>query len=142
MPIPRKKTARASPEPRPSARLDLARLGEKRAAEFFESIGYKIVAKNWRSRDTKNEIDLVVEDGRCLVFVEVKTARTLNYGDPITWITPRKQAAIVRAAKSYLAMIRPTHDEFRFDTITITPPLKKDEVTLVHTKNAFYARES
>lgn len=100
-------------------------------------MGYRIVERNWRSPDTGNELDLVVEDGDCLVFVEVKTARTANFGDPITWITPRKQAAVIRAAESYIATRRPTHGSFRFDAITISAPQKGKEAPLVHTIAAF-----
>ena len=135
MPI-KKNTKKKRPK-KPSARQDLARRGEQRAADHLQSLGYKIVARNWRSPDTGNELDLIVEDGDCLVFVEVKTARTMDYGDPITWITPRKQAAIIKAAQSYLGVCNPTHGSFRFDAITISAPIGSKESPLVHTIAAF-----
>lgn len=128
---------RKKPAPRPSPLQDLARRGEQRASEFLTGIGYRIVERNWRSPDTGNELDLVAEYGDCLVFVEVKTARTANFGDPITWITPRKQAAVIRAAESYIANCRPPHESFRFDAITISAPQKGKEAPLVHTIAAF-----
>jgi putative endonuclease len=135
MPVSRKPRKKAAKKPSPLQ--DLARRGEQRAADHLIGLGYRVIARNWRSPHTGNELDLVVEDGDCLVFVEVKTARTANYGDPITWITPRKQAAVIRAAESYLAVCNPPHSSFRFDTITISAPGKDKESPLVHTIAAF-----
>lgn len=137
--MPDSKKPRKPKAKRPSRRLNLARRGEQRAADYLMALGFKVIARNWRSPETANELDLVCEDGDCLVFVEVKTARTTNYGDPITWITPRKQKAIIRAAESYLAVNNPTHQSFRFDTITIAAPKAGDESPLVHTTAAFTA---
>lgn len=117
-------------------RLALARHGEQRAADYLATLGYKILARNWRSPDTANEIDIVCEDGDCLVFVEVKTARTSKYGDPLTWITPRKQAAIITAAESYLSVCSATHSSIRFDAITIRT---HGDTPLAHTIAAFTA---
>lgn len=135
--MPKARQARRKPAKKFSARLDLARRGEQRAADHLAGLGYKIIARNWRSPETRNELDLVVEDGDCLVFVEVKTARTLQFGDPITWITPRKQAAVIRAAESYLAVCNPPHGSFRFDAITIAAPSAGQESPLAHTISAF-----
>ena len=137
MPITKK--ARKKPAKKYSPRLNLARRGEQRAADHLMALGYKIIARNWRSPETRNELDLIVEDGDCLVFVEVKTARTATYGDPITWITPRKQAAVIRAAESYLAVCNPPHGSFRFDAITIAAPQAGQEAPLAHTVSAFIA---
>lgn len=135
--VARPKTPRKKRVKKPSPLQDLARHGEQRAADYLIGLGYKVVARNWRSPDTGNELDIVVEDGDCLVFVEVKTARTANYSDPITWITPRKQAAIIRAAQSYIGVYDPKQGSFRFDAITISAPTRDKESPLVHTIAAF-----
>jgi putative endonuclease len=137
--MPASKNTRKPKAKKPSRRLTLARRGEQRATDYLVALGFKIVARNWRSPETANELDVICEDGDCLVFVEVKTARTMNYGDPITWITPRKQKAIIRAAESYLAVNNPSHQGFRFDTITISAPQAGEEAPLVHTRAAFTA---
>lgn len=136
MPVAKKKARKKRPR-KPSPLQDLARQGEQRAADHLVGLGYKLIARNWRSPDTGNELDIIVEDGDCLVFVEVKTARTANFGDPITWITPRKQVAIIKAAESYLLNCNPAHGSFRFDTITISAPVKGQEPPMVHTVAAF-----
>lgn len=137
MPVARK--PRKKPAKKFSPRLNFARRGEERAALHLEGIGYRIVARNWRSPETRNELDIVAEDGDCLVFVEVKAARSINFGDPITWITPRKQSAVIRAAESYISMCNPPHGSFRFDAITIAAPQVGQESRLVHTISAFIA---
>ncbi|MEW5701972.1 MAG: YraN family protein [Candidatus Zixiibacteriota bacterium] len=113
------------------------RAGEGIAADYLEGKGYVIVARNWRSPQTRNEIDLIVEDGDCLVFVEVKTARTTRFGDPVTWIPSRKQAAIARAAAAYRVALKPRHREFRFDAIAIGPPARGRKRALTHVTGAF-----
>jgi hypothetical protein len=67
--------------------------GEDLAARHLEELGYTIIARNWRSPHTRHEIDLIARDGKTIVFVEVKTARTEQFGDPLSWITPHKQEA-------------------------------------------------
>ena len=111
--------------------------GERIAAAYLEAKGYVIVARNWRAPETRNEIDLIAEDGDCLVFVEVKAARTSHFGTPIGWITPRKRAAIARAAAAYMAARRPRHREFRFDAITIGPSGHGRKRALTHVAAAF-----
>jgi Holliday junction resolvase-like predicted endonuclease len=55
----------------PTARQGLGRTGERLAAEALMSEGYRILERNFRCR--QGEIDLVAEDGRDLIFVEVTT---------------------------------------------------------------------
>ena len=55
-------------------RHSLGRLGERLAAEHLERLGYRIVARNYRTRF--GELDLVVTDEEVLVFCEVKTRRS------------------------------------------------------------------
>ena len=58
-------------------RHTLGRRGEELAAEHLERLGYRIVARNYRTRF--GELDLVATDEHVLVFCEVKTRRA---GDP------------------------------------------------------------
>lgn len=116
--------------PRKAARIDgknpraatIGILGERLAADYLERQGLEIIERNWRAPETRNEIDLIARDGDCLVFIEVKTARTLKIGDPMTWVPPRKQRAIIRAAKAFIAAHHPAESEFRFDVVVLAPP--------------------
>ncbi len=75
------------------------------------------MAQNYRWRG--GEIDLIARDGDCLVFVEVKTRRSHQYGAPEESITSAKQAQIVRTARHYLAR-HPTDLDVRFDVVALS----------------------
>ncbi len=119
----------------------LGRLGEDMAAEYFIKHNYKILERNYRCR--LGEIDLIVlgKNGiePVLVFVEVKTRRSLNYGTPAESITWKKQNKIRKVAAWYMA----DHPEskgwnIRFDAILILKNQGNGEnYDLEHISNAF-----
>lgn len=91
--------------------------GERAAAEFLEQRGYRILARNYRTR--WGEIDLIAEEGRTLVFVEVKQRLDDRFGGPEAAITPAKQVRIARQALQYLAWRRLGERPCRFDVVLI-----------------------
>jgi putative endonuclease len=97
------------------------------------SKGYELVERNYRTR--YGEIDLILRDGECLVFVEVKLRRGTAFGDPAEAVTPRKQQTIRSIAKQYLAEREPVFDEARFDVIGIQEGGESPEVR--HIEGAF-----
>jgi putative endonuclease len=82
------------------ARRNLGRWGEELAARHLEAQGGRIVATNWRC--TAGEVDIVVLDGDCMAFVEVRTRRGRAYGSPEESITPQKLARMAAVAESYV----------------------------------------
>ncbi len=82
------------------ARKKLGQRGEELAAAYLEKRGYIVRERNWRC--PAGEIDIVAEDGDCLVFVEVRTRRGREYGTPEESVTPAKQAKLVEVAQTYL----------------------------------------
>lgn len=99
----------------------LGQAGERRALEHLRRRGYELVAANHRTRH--GEIDLIVCDGRALVFVEVKTRRPgRRAGSPLEAVSPVKQAQVRRMARAWLAETpgRPRVAELRFDAIGVT----------------------
>jgi len=61
--------------------------GENQAEEFLKAKGYKILGQRVRIGD-RDELDLVARDGKILVFVEVKTRGSQDFGRPLLlWIT-------------------------------------------------------
>src|SRR5438132_14330165 len=84
-----------------TGRSVLGEEGERAAARFLEARGYRILERNYRTR--RGEIDLIAEDGRILVFVEVKVRLDDRFGGPAAAITRAKQARIARLAQQYLA---------------------------------------
>jgi uncharacterized protein (TIGR00252 family) len=78
----------------------LGYLGERAAEKYLKRQGYKIVARGLLLRG--GELDLVAVDGRTIVFVEVKTRRSAQFGLPAEAVSIRKQVYLTRAALFYL----------------------------------------
>jgi putative endonuclease len=95
--------------------------GERRAEEFLrQQEGMRIVARNWRNpRDQREELDLVGADGEILVFIEVK-ARAAGATVPGYYaVDQRKKAALRRAIRAYLRLLRVKPRTFRFDVVEV-----------------------
>ena len=114
---------------------EVARIGERLAAQYLKEQGYQILEHNYRLRT--GEIDLIAKEGERIVFVEVKTRRTLKFGVPQAAVTLAKQKQISKIALSYLQ----THDMLdmpcRFDVVAIFLSSKSTPVKLEHIQNAF-----
>jgi len=91
--------------------------GEERATAWYRARGYAVLARNWRCRD--GELDLVVGQGRTVVFVEVKTRRTARFGHPLEAVTADKQARLRRLALTYLRETGTHAGSLRFDVVGI-----------------------
>ena len=93
--------------------------GEITAAVFLEKNGCKILERNFR-RPT-GEIDLIVRDRKCIVFVEVKQRSSLRYGRPAEAVNRAKQIHILRTAALYLAENGTDDTLVRFDVVEVLP---------------------
>lgn len=91
--------------------------GENLACDFLKKLGYKILERNFRIRG--GEIDIVAQDNDGLVFVEVKTRHTHEYGDPAEAVTPWKIKFLIRASQFYLLKHKLENDQYRLDVVTI-----------------------
>jgi putative endonuclease len=91
---------------------------EERAAAFLGERGFLIIERNYRCRF--GEIDIVAEDGDCLVFVEVRSRSSSGHGDALDAVGLKKQRQVAKVAQAYLDLRRPKHREIRFDVIGIT----------------------
>ncbi|MEO8331805.1 MAG: YraN family protein [Gallionella sp.] len=76
---------------------------EQWAAQHLQQQGLKPVAQNYRGRF--GEIDLVMQEGTTLVFIEVRMRRNADFGGAAASIDARKQQRIVRTAQQYLAAL-------------------------------------
>ncbi|WP_067243217.1 YraN family protein [Microbacterium resistens] len=83
-----------------AAKDDLGRAGEDRAALYLTDLGYRILARNWRCE--LGELDIVAEWRDVLVFVEVKTRRSLLFGHPFEAIDERKRRRMWRLAHAWV----------------------------------------
>ncbi len=77
----------------------LGRRGEDLAAGFLESLGMRVVDRNWRCPE--GEIDIVALDGDALVIAEVKTRKSLDYGHPFEAVDAEKLARLHRLAAAW-----------------------------------------
>lgn len=98
-------------------RRRLGQWGESVAATHLESLGYRIVARNWRC--SLGEIDIVAHDGDVLVFAEVKTRRSLDFGAPEESITPRKAQRLIDLGVQYCIDHSLDDVEWRIDLVVI-----------------------
>jgi putative endonuclease len=114
----------------------LGRLGERLAAEHYERLGYEVLARNHHTR--WGELDLVVSDGKTLVFCEVKTCR-FGSRDPWDNLHPAKQEQVRRMTAAWLAEVtdRAWHDDLRFDAIGVVIDADDRLVRLDHVEGAF-----
>ncbi len=94
------------------------RWGEDVAAAFLERAGYRILGRRVRP-DRRDEIDLVVRKDQSLVFVEVKTRASEDFGRPLSAVDTAKRKALNRAAVRYLRQLDFPKLYYRFDTIEV-----------------------
>jgi putative endonuclease len=97
----------------------LGRRGEDLAHRFLRAKGYVIVARNYRLSSGDAEADLIAWDGPTLVFVEVKSRETADFGPPERAIGEEKRAHLLRVAREYTRKADTPWDRIRFDIVTV-----------------------
>jgi putative endonuclease len=99
-----------------TAQQDKGQQGEDAALVHLTRQGLKLVERNFRCAG--GELDLIMRDGDCLVFVEVRRRRSKAFGGAAASITPTKQRRLVHAAQTFLLRY-PRLPPCRFDVIAI-----------------------
>lgn len=107
--------------------------GEYLACEYLKEQGYKILERNYRIQG--GEIDIVAKDGETLVFIEVKTRWSHEYGPPVESMTPWKIKALLKTARFYVQEISWGEREYRLDFIGIDFAENKDKPKIELIKN-------
>ena len=114
---------------------EIGNFGETVAAEYLEKKNISIIKRNFHCR--AGEIDIIAKDGDCLVFCEVKTRVSIDYGAPSEFVDFRKQEKLLKTALYYTMR---DDIEMRFDVIEVFYT-KKGDVAVVtkvnHIENAF-----
>lgn len=103
--------------------------GEIQAAQYLKKKKYKILAKNFMC--VLGEIDIVAQQKKTIVFVEVKKRETLRFGWPREAVDEYKQEKIRKVALYYLKQFKLLESPVRFDVIEIIG----DNIN--HIENAF-----
>ncbi|MBM3994817.1 MAG: YraN family protein [Planctomycetes bacterium] len=112
---------------------------ERAAAAFLRDLGLTILEHNF-SCDL-SEIDIVALDGRCVVFVEVRSTEGADAKAPAVSVDPKKQKRLTRMALYYLKARGLLEQSARFDVLAISWPAEQPEPTIVHYPNAFEATD-
>lgn len=103
----------------------LGRRGEDIAQRYLQRAGILIVARNYRMASGAGELDLVGWENGTLVFVEVKSRKSDEYGSPDRAIGREKEINLFRAAREYARHAEVSWENVRFDVVSIvftTPP--------------------
>jgi putative endonuclease len=112
--------------------IPFGRRSEIGAAEYLRSLGFKIAASGYRTRN--GEVDLVAWHGDVLVFVEVKARR--SDARPEDNVGAHKQQRVIRAAHAYIGRYKLHECTYRFDILAVTSKLgERPEYRLL--QNAF-----
>ena len=112
----------------------LGRDGEDWAHRYLQREGMIVVARNWRSTAGAVELDLVARDGEQLVFVEVKTRLSDEFGAPDRAIDWEKRRHIAYAARNYWLRAGWDPAKIRFDVISIVAGSAQP---ITHARDAF-----
>lgn len=107
---------------------------EKKARRFLEDNGLIFIANNFRTKT--GEIDLIMQDQECIVFVEVRSRRDLGFGNALESIQNNKIQRIINTAAFYLQTQNWLETKSsRFDVVAIDKSEEKTQIEWV--KNAF-----
>jgi putative endonuclease len=114
-------------------RLSLGKKGEDLAVARLRALKYKIIERNFKC--ALGEIDIIAREKETLVFVEVKTRRTRDFGGPAAAVNARKQRQLSKVALTYLNLKKLAYIPARFDVVAVEliPPAPCIEVL----RNAF-----
>ena len=98
---------------------DHGRLGEDLAHRYLRRHGCTVIARNYRTRSGSGEIDIVAWQGPALVFVEVKTRETEEYGAPSRAVDTEKQQRVQLAARDFARRAGTPPECMRFDVVSV-----------------------
>ncbi len=97
--------------------LARGRLGERAAKRYLKQRGLRFLTANFSS--DRGEVDLICQDGNCLVFVEVKTRSSEAWTRPAAAVNARKRRLLSQTALDYLRLIRNPEVRIRFDVVEV-----------------------
>jgi putative endonuclease len=95
------------------------RRGEDLAHRYLRREGFTIVARNYRLAAGDAEADLIAWEGDHLVFVEVKSRQTGEFGPPERAVGDEKRAHLLRVAREYTRKTQTPWEQVRFDIVTV-----------------------
>jgi len=115
------------------------RRAEDLAHRYLRGLGFRVVARNYRPRGGAGEIDLVCWDRETLVFVEVKSRGSEEYGSPDRAIDQAKRDTLVSSAREYARRADVPWSRIRFDVVNV---ISSRPASVSHIKAAFSAGQA
>ena len=108
---------------------------ERLAAKFLRQRGYLILARRFRTK--LGEVDIVAKDKDALVFIEVRSRNSDEFGAPSESVNYKKQRHIIKSAFIYLAKHKLEDVDMRFDVISVLACREFGAIKIEHIKDAF-----
>jgi len=99
------------------SRQEVGKLGEKLARKFLQKRGYHIQETNFHCRE--GEIDIIAQQKDYIVFIEVRTKSSLDFGSPEESITSAKKEKLIASALTYINTHQNLHSSWRIDVFYI-----------------------
>jgi putative endonuclease len=112
---------------------------ERAAARFLRTLGYRILARNYRC--ALGELDLIALDGDCIVFVEVRSTEHADLSRPAASVDLTKQRRLTKLAVYFLKQQRLLGHAARFDVLAVGWPAERGTPTMAHYPSAFEATD-
>mgnify|MGYP001585690630 CR=1 FL=1 len=117
-------------------RKELGKKGEDLALRFLKKKGYRIIEQNYVCK--MGEMDLIAKEKDTLVFIEVKTRTSMDFGPPQLAVTKFKQRQLSKVALYFLKEKKIEDVKARFDVVAILLTPGGEEIELI--KDAFDLR--
>ena len=115
-------------------RKSLGKQGEELAASYLQKTqNYRILKRNYRC--VFGEVDIIAKDRDVLTFIEVRTRKSEDFGNPKESITKKKQDQLSKVALEFINKHNVHHMKARFDVVAVFLLPQKERVELI--KNAF-----
>jgi putative endonuclease len=95
----------------------IGNLGEAIASEFLQAKGYQYLEQHFTTRF--GELDLVMQEGDTIVFVEVKTRTSDTFGLPEVSVTQEKIEKLQKSALLWLQANPEAPDDWRLDVVAV-----------------------
>jgi len=112
--------------------LEVGYLGETIGKKYLQKKGYRIIEKNYKTKYA--EIDLVAQDKKTLVFVEVRTKVGEQFGSPEESFNRSKRRKLIKNAIAYTT-IKNYDKSYRIDAVCIVLDEKKRVKRITHYQN-------
>jgi len=107
--------------------------GENLSLNFLKSLGYKIIARNFRCRF--GEVDIIAIENQTLIFVEVKTRSSLLFGQPYEAVNHKKLRSISKIAYYFRQINQKLPPLTRIDVISVILSQQQDVLKIEHLKD-------